>query len=96
MKIRNIVHKGLKNLFIKGEQKGVDSEAISKLNNMPGFLQDMEKLEELETLSVWKAHQMKGDRKGTWSLTVTRNWRLTFRYDPAEDKIYDLDFEDYH
>lgn len=96
MKIRNIVHKGLKNLFIKGEQKGVDPEAVSKLNNMPGFLQDMEKLEELETLSVWKAHQMKGDRKGTWSLTVTRNWRLTFRYDPAEDKIYDLDFEDYH
>lgn len=39
---------------------------------------------------------MKGDRKGTWSLSVTRNWRLTFRYDLKENEIYDLNFEDYH
>ncbi len=39
---------------------------------------------------------MKGDRKGTWSPSITRNWRLTFRYDPKENEIYDLNFEDYH
>lgn len=95
MKIRNILHKGLKKLFIQGDQKGVDPQAVSKLNNMLGFLQDMENLEELEALPTWNVHQMKGDRKGTWSLTVSRNWRLTFQYDPEEDEIYDLDFEDY-
>ena len=37
-----------------------------------------------------------GDRKGTWSLHVTRNWRLTFRIDTEEHEICDLDYEDYH
>ena len=37
-----------------------------------------------------------GDRKGTWSLSVTRNRRLTFRIDSAEREIYDVDLEDHH
>jgi proteic killer suppression protein len=96
MKIRNIVHKDLKKLFTQGNPKGVPANAVSKLNNMLGFLQDMETLDELKALPMWNVHQMKGDRKGTWSLSVTRNWRLTFRYDPKENEIYDLNFEDYH
>jgi proteic killer suppression protein len=82
MKIRNIAHKGLKKLFIQGDTKGIPPEAVKKLTNILGFLQEMQTLDELEALPMWKAHQMKGDRKGTWSLSVTRNWRLTFRYDP--------------
>ena len=31
-----------------------------------------------------------------WSLTVTRNWRITFRIDSIEKQIADLDYEDYH
>ena len=37
-----------------------------------------------------------GDRKGTWSLFVTKNWRMTFRIDRDEIEIIDLDYEDYH
>jgi proteic killer suppression protein len=37
-----------------------------------------------------------GDRKGTWSLSVTRNRRLTFRIDTAEREICDVNLEDYH
>jgi toxin HigB-1 len=44
---------------------------------------------------VWKAHQLTGDRKGVWSLHVTRNWRLTFWIDD-ENEISDLNLEDYH
>ena len=44
----------------------------------------------------WKAHQLTGDRKGIWSLNVTRNWRMTFRIDRTEGEIVDLDYEDYH
>jgi proteic killer suppression protein len=29
-------------------------------------------------------------------LSVTRNWRLTFRIDRDEIEIVDLDYEDYH
>jgi len=37
-----------------------------------------------------------GDRKGDWSFSVSRNWRLTFRLDETSGVIYDLNFEDYH
>ena len=37
-----------------------------------------------------------GNRKGTWSLFVTKNWRMTFRIDRQEIEIIDLDYEDYH
>jgi toxin HigB-1 len=52
--------------------------------------------DELRTLPVWNAHKLTGDRKGTWSLHVTRNWRLTFAVDMAEREIRDLNLEDYH
>jgi len=39
---------------------------------------------------------MIGDRKGTVSLSVTRNRRLTFRINAAEPEIYDVNLEDYH
>jgi len=52
--------------------------------------------EELRSLPAWKVHTLTGDRKCTWSLSVTRNRRLTFRIDIAEREICDLNLEDYH
>ena len=57
---------------------------------------DVENADELRSIPVWKAHQMSGDRTGTWSLHVTRNWRLTFRIDAADNEILDVNHEDYH
>ena len=56
----------------------------------------MEREEELRTVPGWRAHRLTGDRRGTWSLAVTANWRLTFRIDREEMEIVDLDYEDYH
>jgi proteic killer suppression protein len=39
-------------------------------------------------------HELKGDRQGTWSISLTGNWRITFRFED-EDAI-DVDLEDYH
>jgi proteic killer suppression protein len=63
---------------------------------MISFLQDMQKEAELKLVPSWKAHQLTGDRKGTRSLFVTKNWRRTFRIDRNEIEIIDLDYEDYH
>jgi proteic killer suppression protein len=51
---------------------------------MLAFLDDMEEPEELRTLLTWKVHTLTGDRKSTWSLSVTANRRLTFRIDTTE------------
>ena len=76
--------------------KGVPPDTVDKLRKMLAFLDDMHDPEELRALAMWKAHTLTGDRKGTWSLSVTRNRRLTFRVDVAERGIYDVNLEDYH
>lgn len=96
MKIRNVVHKGLRRFIEKDDSSGLQPAVVSKLRRMVTFLQDMELEEELRTVASWKAHLLTGGRKGTWSLFVTRNWRLTFRIDAQEIEIIDLDYEDYH
>ncbi len=94
MKIRNFAHKGLKRLYLEDSVKGVPPDTVDKLRKMLVFLDGMEDPEELRALATWKAHILTGDRNGTWSLSVTRNRRLTFRIDDSE--ICDLNLEDYH
>ncbi len=96
VKIRNFVHKGLKRLYAEDIAKGVPPDTVDKLRKMLAFLDDMQDPEELRSLAAWKVHTLTGDRKGTWSLSVTRNRRLTFRIDTAEREIIDLNLEDYH
>ncbi|HEX8799938.1 MAG TPA: type II toxin-antitoxin system RelE/ParE family toxin [Terriglobales bacterium] len=96
MKIRNFVHKGLKKLYAEDSAKGVPPDTVDKLRKMLAFLDDMQDPEEMRALASWKVHTLTGDRKGTWSLTVTRNRRLTFRIDTAEHEICELNLEDYH
>jgi len=96
VKIRNFVHKGLKRLYTEDNAKGVPPDTVDKLRKMFAYLDDMENPVELKALPVWRAHILTGDRKGTWSLSVTRNRRLTFRIDLAEREICDINLEDYH
>lgn len=96
MKIRNFTHKGLERLYTDDNRKGVPPATVDKLRKMYAFLDRMKSPDELRTLTAWKAHTMTGDRKGTVSLSVTRNHRLTFRINAAEPEIYDVDLEDYH
>ena len=96
VRIRNFVHKGLKKLYEEDSSKGVSPDTVEKLRKMLAFLDDMQDPEELHSLPSWKVHPLTGDRKGTWSLSVTRNRRLTFCVDRAQREIYDVNLEDYH
>ena len=95
MTIRSFAHKGLKMLYLEDSLKGVPTDTVDKLRKMLAYLSDMEEPEELRALTAWKVHTLTGDRKGTWSLSVTRSRRLTFRIDSAEHEIYDMNLEDY-
>jgi proteic killer suppression protein len=94
MRVRSIAHKGLRRLYEENSAKSVSADSVDKLRKMLTFLDVMADTDELRSLPLWKAHVLTGDRKGTWSLTVTRNWRLTFRIE--DDEIVDLTLEDYH
>ena len=71
MLIRNFSHNGLQRLSDEGQTKGVPAACVKKLRRMFAFLDSMESENELRRLPLWSAHQLKGDRKGTWSFHVT-------------------------
>ncbi len=57
-------------------------------------LLSVETVEGLQGPPGWRIHQLTGDRAGTWSISVSGNWRITFEI--ASDEINNLDLEDYH
>jgi toxin HigB-1 len=96
VKIRSFIHKGLRKLYTEDNAKGVPPDSVDKVRKMLAFLDEMENVEELRALPSWRVHTLTGDRKGIWSLSVTRNRRLTFRVDSAQREIFDVNLEDYH
>jgi proteic killer suppression protein len=95
MKIRSFAHKGLKQFYEDDNAKSVPPDTVDKLRKMLAFLDAVQEADELRALTAWKAHTLTGGRKGTWSLSVTRNRRLTFWIDDGS-QICDLNLEDYH
>jgi proteic killer suppression protein len=94
MKIENISHKCLRRFFETGNPKGLVGET-GRLQKMLAFVNAAEDLQELATPPNYGFHQLTGDRKGTWSMTVTKNWRLTFRVN-TDGALTDMELEDYH
>ena len=94
--MRNFAHKGLRRLYQDNDPKGLPAACVDKLRKILAFLDAMEDPGELRVIPAWKAHLMTGNRKGTWSVHVTRNWRLTFSIDQVEREICNVNFEDYH
>jgi proteic killer suppression protein len=94
MAIVSIRHKGLKQLFQDGNRKGVPAEFAGKLERMLTAIHAARMIDDIDAVPGWKLHPLKGDLKGYWSLTVTRNQRLIFRF--TDGDAHDLDLVDYH
>jgi toxin HigB-1 len=94
MPIRSIRHKGLRRLFEKGDGRGLPAASIDKLRDMLLAIQVAREIDDLSVMPGWRLHPLKGKLAGYWSLTVTGNWRLTFKFQDGD--AYDLDLLDYH
>lgn len=95
MQFRSVSHEGLNRLIEDDDGRGLDAQALPKLRRMLLTIAGAADIEQLAAFPLWRVHQLTGDRRGTWSLSVTRNYRLTFQLD-EEGAIVALDFEDYH
>ena len=95
MEIESILHKALRNFADTGATKGSPGSLNGRLRNMLAYLSVISSLEELHIPPNYGAHRLTGDLSCIWSLTVTKNWRMTFRVNDAL-AIEDLDLEDYH
>ena len=96
MQLVRFRHKGLRQFHEDENAKGVPSPMAGKLRKLLFALETGETLEQLGRFPGWKLHPLKGDLTGFWSLTVTGNWRLIFRYEEKTNTASDIDLIDYH
>jgi proteic killer suppression protein len=89
-------HKGLRQLPEDGNAKEVPSAMADKLRKLLFAVETAETLQQLGRFPGWRLHPLKGDRRGSWSLTVTGNWRLILSYDERTNTASDIDLIDYH
>ncbi len=94
MDIASISHKGLREYYLDGNAKGLKQDLIPRIRTILFALEAAPEMASLEGPQGWRIHQLKGDRAGESSISVTGNWRLTFRIE--DGAITDLNLEDYH
>ncbi|MEM7799048.1 MAG: type II toxin-antitoxin system RelE/ParE family toxin [Chloroflexota bacterium] len=94
MDIASISHKGLKDFIEKNDARGLNQNHIARIRRVIAQLVIAQDMDGVEGPPGWRIHQLKGDRAGVWSISITGNWRITFAI--VNGKITDLDLEDYH
>ncbi len=92
--IRYFRHKGLRQLYEEGDTKAMPAFVLSKIENMLSVIDQAETVDEIRLFPGWRLHPLKGSQKSFWSLMVTGNWRLIFRFEDGD--AFDLDYIDYH
>lgn len=96
MRLASFRHKGLKTLFETDAARGISAEMAPKLRRQLFALSEADELDDLAVFPGWRLHPLKGRKTGLWSLVVTGNWRLVFRYCEDTNEASDIDLVDYH
>ena len=96
MRLVRFRHKGLRQLYTDNNPKGLSAFLVDKLRKLLFAPETADDLEQVGRFPGWKLHPLKGDLKGYWSLTVTGNWRVIFRYEETTNTASDIDLTDYH
>ena len=91
--IKTLRHRGLRRLYEKADPSQVRPDLVQRIEDILAHLDQAAKLSDLN-LPGYRLHQLKGDRAGTWSISVSGNWRVTFRFQQGD--VYDVSLEDYH
>jgi proteic killer suppression protein len=91
--IKEFKHKGLKLFFETGKTTGIQARHKSRLRMQLIALDTAQTIEDMD-IPGYRLHKLKGARKNLWSITVNKNWRLTFEF--TDNDVYILNYEDYH
>ena len=91
--IKNFRHKGLRELFEDGKTARINPAIQRRVERILAPLDRIKDVRELDH-PAYRLHKLAGDLKGFWSVSVSGNWRIIFRYE--NQNVYDVDFLDYH
>ena len=91
--IRSFHHRGLKRLYERGDRSGIRPDLLDPVERILTALDAASTPQALD-LPGFRLHPLKGDLKGSWSVTVRANWRIIFRF--AGTDAFDVELTDYH
>ena len=91
--IKSFKHKGLERYFHDGLTKGIQREHVQKLGDILDQLDASHVVSDMGFPGS-NLHPLKGSRKGFWSVRVSGNWRVVFRFEGGD--AFDVDYLDYH
>ena len=91
--IKSFKHKGLEKFYSSGSTKGIQAKHAKKLRMQLAALDTARVIEDLD-IPGYRLHQLKGNLRRCWSITVNANWRITFEL--SGGNIYIVNYEDYH
>jgi proteic killer suppression protein len=92
--ISSIKHKGLRLLWEKDDPSRLPAEQVAKITRILEALDTAKTLDPLRAITGYKLHASMGGLKGHWSVTVTGNFRITFRFESGN--AFEVDYTDYH
>ena len=91
--ITSFSHKGLEGFYKTGKTSGVQVKHAKRLRLILTNLDQAEGPNDMD-LPGLRLHELKGKRKNIWSVSVSGNWRVTFRFVGRDAEI--VNYEDYH
>jgi proteic killer suppression protein len=91
--IRTFRHRGLRRLYEEDDPSRIAAAFRGKVHRVLSALDAAESPRALD-LPGYRLHPLKGDREGLWSVTISGNWRVVFRFE--EGNAFDVDLLDYH
>ena len=91
--IQSFKHKGLERFFKTGRKSGIQANHAERLQLILGRLNASTSPTDMDLPGLY-LHQLTGNREGTWSVRVSANWRVTFRFSGIHAEA--VDYEDYH
>ena len=91
--IQSFKHKGLELFYKTGKKSGIQAKHAKRLQLILGRLNASTSPEDMNLPGLY-LHQLSGNRSKHWSVRVSGNWRVTFRFNGADAEV--VDYEDYH
>lgn len=91
--IQHFRHKGLEQFFTKGNTAGIQPAHASRLRLILSVLNQANEIRDID-LPGLRLHPLKGDRRGSWAVSLSGNWRVVFHFE--EGDVLGVDLVDYH
>jgi len=93
MAIISFRSRALRRLFENDDARGISGRHVYRVRDILALDQAI-RIDDMNAYPGWRLHPLKGELRGFWSVSVSGNWRVIFRFDNG--MAYDVDLVDYH